>query len=144
VSLDHHDLFDQERGDNPVLAGGRIMRPWASKEEVPSSIWEGHRWSYPRFSDERYLAALNETYHYSWKRENERKEAEKARAKIGPGCPTAPCANVECKAHVPIVRDELGYFLEGSRLCDRCRDTVKRLGSLPQGNGWEIRCLSSA
>jgi len=127
------DVLDQERGDNPVLEGGRIMRPWASKDEVPESVWKGHRWSMSKHSDEDYLGWLNEYYHYVWINENKKKKEAKAREQVGPGSSTVPCANVECSTLV--TREE--------RLCEWCKDKIRKLGFIDQGHGWEIRCVES-
>jgi len=129
IAWDGDDLLDQERGDNPVLPGGRIKRPWASKEEVPKTVWEGHRWSYPHHTDDEYLEALNESYHHTWRRLEEEKKMDKIRKSVGCGSPTVPCANADCNKQVP--REE--------RLCEWCQDKIRHLGSLPQGGGWEIR-----
>lgn len=73
----------------PPERGGPLKRPWASPEEVPERLWEGHRTFNKNMSPEKYLAYLNHLYYYSFQTEKKRKKVEARKTPCGaPGCTT--------------------------------------------------------
>lgn len=142
--------FDMRDPDptNPVLAGGRIMRPWKSKADVPPGVWHGNKQWNSKSTDEELLAKLNREYYHYWVGRDEARKREKKMAKLN-GMDTsghsAPCANVRCDDTVKIQRDEIDRsFLPGSRLCTRCRDLIRSEGEVDQGHGWKIVYVEEA
>ena len=132
---------EPEVDDNPVLDGGRIIRPWASRKEVPETVWKGCRWRHKHITDEEYLCRLNEDYHYTWIREQEKMMVERSIQKYGvqPGSKSAPC--VGCNSQVPIQRDEDRRHIMGSRLCESCQGMAKK-APIRLGHDWEVQCIA--
>ena len=105
------------------MAGGAgpIQQPWKTKEEVPKSVWEGHKWAYPRWTDEEYLDALNDTYYYSFYKSG----------KLAKGRFSGQKGITVC-----FICDK--YIILPERLCKTCKVRVRRNGEVHVAGGVSV------
>ena len=99
----------------PPERGGPLKRPWASPEEVPEKIWNGHMMG--NSPPEKHLAYLNHVYYWSFINTKKEKEREARKTPCGaPRCSVMVDARQEgpnlCSSHLRLLKEkgELGYF----------------------------------
>lgn len=103
---------------------GRISEPWKSKAAVPKSIWDNNKWGYPNWSDEKYLAALNDQHYWYWLRSDaEKKKAKASQGQLNGMGDRVLCAGDYCERTV--LKTE---WRKGNRLCSPCQAMIKERG----------------